>query len=357
MRNYRRMAARKARGSGGQDFWLSFSDLMSVLVLVFILVLFYVLYKYFIILGAYEQEIANLQVVQADLDERERELESTRAQLTSREEELAASQAELDAAEAELEETEAALDLKQAELDEAEAALDLKQSELDETTALLDEREAELEDMELRLADQEVRLDEQEARLADQEARLDEQEAMLEALVGVRSRIIEEMSASFRANGISATVDPETGDIIFESDVMFEYGSATLSDQGKAFIDAFLPVYLDVLLSDENAGYVAEIIIEGHTDTTDTYIKNMALSQDRAFAVVEYILSDEFTYLTPGQKIQFMGLLTANGRSYSDPILDEHGNVDAAASRRVVFKFRLKDDEMIQQMQEILGGL
>lgn len=357
MHNYRRMAARKARGGGGQDFWLSFSDLMSVLVLVFILVLFYVLYKYFIILGAYEQEIANLQVVQADLDERERELEITRAQLTSREEELAASQEEL-------EQTEAALDLKQAELDEAEAALDIKQGELDETTALLDEREAELQDMELRLADQEVRLDEQEARLAEQEvrlgeqeARLDEQEEMLEALVGVRSRIIEEMSDSFRANGISATVDPETGDIIFESDVMFEYGSATLSDQGKAFIDAFLPVYLDVLLSDENAGYVAEIIIEGHTDTTDTYIKNMALSQDRAFAVVEYILSDEFTYLTPGQKIQFMGLLTANGRSYSDPILDEHGNVDANASRRVVFKFRLKDDEMIQQMQEILGGL
>ena len=333
MRNYRRAASRKARGGGGQDFWLSFSDLMSVLVLVFILVLFYVLYKYFIILGAYEEEIANMQVIEASLADKEDELDDTRAQLILREEELADSQDELAR-------QQMLLNLSQTALEETEAQLDEKQAELDATIILLDEREAELGSMEL--------------RLDEQEARLDEQEAMLEALVGVRSRIIEEMSVSFRDNGINAAVDPETGDIVFESDVMFEYGSSGLSERGKAFIDAFLPVYLDVLLSDDNAQYVAEIIIEGHTDTTDTYIKNMELSQDRAFAVVEYILSDEFTYLTPGQKMQFMGMLTANGRSYSDPILDANGNVDANASRRVVFKFRLKDDEMIQQMQEIL---
>lgn len=333
MRNYRRTAARKARGGGGQDFWLSFSDLMSVLVLVFILVLFYVLYKYFIILGAYEEEIDNMKIVQARLDERESELDETRSQLALREEELDASQEELA-------QQRMLLDLTSMALEESETELEKKQAELDAAMLLLDERESELEDLEL--------------RLSAQETRLDEQEAMLEALVGVRSRIIEEMSESFRQNGINAAVDPETGDIIFESDVMFEYGSAKLSDQGKTFIDSFLPAYLDILLSEENAGYVAEIIIEGHTDTTDTYIKNMELSQERAFAVVEYILSDEFGYLNAGQKMQFMGLLTANGRSYSDPILDANGYVDASASRRVVFKFRLKDDEMIQQMQDIL---
>lgn len=326
MRNYRRMSARRSRGGGGQDFWLSFSDLMSVLVLVFILVLFYVLYKYFIILGAYEDEIAHMQVIQADLDAREEELDETRAQLAAREEELDATQEEVAR--------------QQMLLELAYAALDEANAELEATRMTLDEREKELNNMSL--------------RLEEQENRLDEQEAMLEDLVGVRSRIIEEMSASFRENGINAMVDPETGDIIFESDVMFEYGSAQLSEEGKRFIDVFLPPYLEVLLSEENAGFVAEIIIEGHTDTTDSYLKNMQLSQDRAFAVVEYILSDEFTYITTGQKMQFMSLLTVNGRSYSDPVLDENGVVDASASRRVVFKFRLKDDEMINQMQDIL---
>ncbi len=326
MRNYRRMKARKVRGSGGQDFWLSFSDLMSVLVLVFILVLFYVLYKYFIILGAYEDEIAHMQIIQSNLSDREAELDDTRAQLALRETELTESQEEVAR--------------QQMLLELAYTALDEAQAELDAAIILLDEREAELENLSL--------------RLDEQENRLNEQETMLEALVGVRSRIIEEMSTSFRDNGINAMVDSETGDIVFESDVMFEYGSARLSDRGKRFIDAFLPPYLEVLLSDENAEYVAEIIIEGHTDTTDTYIKNMELSQARAFAVVEYILSDEFTYITAGQKMEFMSMLTVNGRSYSDPVLDENGRVDANASRRVVFKFRLKDDEMIQQMQDIL---
>lgn len=334
MRNYRRLKARSARGGGGQDFWLSFSDLMSVLVLVFILVLFYVLYKYFIILGAYETEIDNMKVIQANLNEREAELDDTRAQLSRREQELTESQEEVAR-------QQMLLDLAIVALDESEAELAAKQEELDAAIILLDEREAELADLGL--------------RLEEQEARLDEQEYMLEALVGVRGRIIEEMSIAFRDNGINAMVDPETGDIVFESDVMFEHGSAKLSDRGKEFIDAFLPPYLDVLFSDENEEYVAEIIIEGHTDTTDTYIKNMELSQARAYAVVEYIVSDEFTYITREEKQRFMGMLTANGRSYSDPVLDANGRVDANASRRVVFKFRLKDDEMIKRMQEILA--
>ena len=47
-------------------------------------------------------------------------------------------------------------------------------------------------------------------------------------------------------------------------------------------------------------------------------------------------------------------ILTTNGKSMSNLIRDENGNVDADASRRVEFKFRLKDDEMINEMKNIL---
>ena len=49
-------------------------------------------------------------------------------------------------------------------------------------------------------------------------------------------------------------------------------------------------------------------------------------------------------------------ILTANGRSESDPVYAADGTVDMEASRRVVFKFRMKDSEMIEQMSEILEG-
>ena len=47
-------------------------------------------------------------------------------------------------------------------------------------------------------------------------------------------------------------------------------------------------------------------------------------------------------------------ILTAKGRSYSDPIYGEDGKIDMDASRRVEFKFRLKDSEMIDEMRDIL---
>ena len=40
----------------------------------------------------------------------------------------------------------------------------------------------------------------------------------------------------------------------------------------------------------------------------------------------------------------------------ANPILDAHGNVDKDASRRVEVKFRLKDDEMIQELNEIMSS-
>ena len=40
----------------------------------------------------------------------------------------------------------------------------------------------------------------------------------------------------------------------------------------------------------------------------------------------------------------------------ANPILDAQGNVDKDASRRVEVKFRLKDDEMIQELNEIMSS-
>ena len=47
-------------------------------------------------------------------------------------------------------------------------------------------------------------------------------------------------------------------------------------------------------------------------------------------------------------------LLTANGRSWSAPIYATDGTVDMQASRRVEIKFRLKDEEMMNQIAEML---
>ena len=48
-------------------------------------------------------------------------------------------------------------------------------------------------------------------------------------------------------------------------------------------------------------------------------------------------------------------MITANGKSFSNPVLDTDGKEDRNASRRVEFLFRLKDEDMINQMSDVLS--
>ena len=107
-----------------------------------------------------------------------------------------------------------------------------------------------------------------------------------------------------------------------------------------------------MLLRDEYRSYLGEIIIEGHTDSTGTYDNNLKLSQERALQVALYVLN--MPGLTAEQKALLQQILTATGKSWADLIVDEYGREDPEASRRVEFKFSLRDSDMIQEMQRIL---
>ena len=176
----------------------------------------------------------------------------------------------------------------------------------------------------------------------------------MEDLVGVRKELIEQLKKAFEGTA-NVTVDSD-GSIVFESSVLFDFNDAKLSDDGKTFLKQFLPQYFSILLSDQFKDYVSEIIIEGHTDTDGGYLFNLELSQERALAVATYCLTDDGSVL-PAQQVEALRtLVAANGKSYSDPILNQDGSVNMDASRRVEFKFRLKDEEMVNQMLDILNG-
>ncbi|MDE5746060.1 MAG: OmpA family protein, partial [Acetatifactor sp.] len=182
---------------------------------------------------------------------------------------------------------------------------------------------------------------------------LESTRSQLQDIVGVRTDIIGELQSRF--NNSNMKVDAQNGSISFSSDVLFRYGSANLTDASKATLTEIIPMYLDVLLQDQYRSYIAEIIIEGHTDTDGSYQHNMDLSSERASSVARYIL-DSSNGLSEDKVQQLQSMLTINGRSYSSPIYVEGtGEIDMAASRRVEIKFRLKEDELIQKITEILG--
>jgi len=356
MRSYRN---RRTRRSGKTDgMWLSFSDLMSSLLMIIILIMFYIMYQYFDMYEINMAEIArqqfDLEAANASIAQANESIEEQRGKLTEAEQQMLAQQIRLNAAEAELQDAEAILVAQQNELAAAQSLLQEKEDEIAAQKESLDALSVQLGIQQTQILEQQDTLNTQQATLDSQQATLDSQQQQIEQLVGMKPKIISSLSSALKKAKVAATVDQGSGAIALEADVLFSTGQYRMTDAGRATIDEFLPVYLDVLFSDDYLPYVAEIIIEGHTDSVGSYITNLELSQQRANAVASYVLDENYSAITPRQRELLREMSTANGRSYSDPVLDANGVEDKDASRRVVFKFRLTDEQMIQQLKEIL---
>ena len=310
MKNNRRRRAAFEEPS----YWQSFSDMMAALLLIFILIIA-------ITLMIYKQKTTDLERTQKELNAAQIELEQFRKEIEASNRELAASLTELQIAYDSAAKTQEELDALYLEIEDA-------MSELAEANAAMQFTKDEL------------------AATRNE----------LQAIVGIRTDIIGELQNRF--NNSTMTVDSQTGSITFSSDVLFAFGSSTLTAESQKALKEVIPMYLGVLLQEEYRAYIAEVIFEGHTDTKGTYKSNMDLSYNRANAVANFCL-DPKNGLSSGEISRLQNILTVNGRSYSSPIY-KTGNgpgskeVDMDASRRVEIKFRLKEDEMIHKIEKIL---
>ena len=291
------------------SYWQSYSDMMAALLLIFILLIA-------ITLAIYRQKTS-------DLDQ-------TRLALNAAQSELDATIEDLELSKAELEKSNGELASSLAELQQAYAQAALTQEELNNAY------------LEIENARQELTTTKQE----------------LQDIVGIRTDIIGALQTAF--SNSTMKVDAQTGSITFSSDVLFRYNSASLTAESRETLKNIIPMYLDVLLQDQFRGYIAEIIIEGHTDTDGGDQSNMELSYERANAVADFCLNKS-NGLSEEKIEQLQKLLTVNGKSWSTPVYlkDAAGNptgeVDMPASRRVEIKFRLKEDEMIKKIAGILA--
>ena len=279
------------------SFWQSYSDMMAALLLIFILIIAITLFIY----------------KQKTID-----LDQTRMELTSAQEDL---------------------DKYRLEIEESNKELEASLSQLQEAYAYSEMTQAEL-------ANAYIEIDNAKAELAATKSELQD-------IVGIRTDIIGELQNTF--SNSTMKVDPQTGSITFSSDVLFRYNSAKLTTESKKTLKEIIPLYLDVLLQDRYRPYIAEIIIEGHTDTDGSYQSNMELSYSRANAVAKFC-QDPKNGLSTDDIEQLRQLMTVNGRSFSNPVYKENSQeIDMAASRRVEIKFRLREDEMIEKIADILA--
>ena len=312
------MRRKKKSENNGFNVWRSYSDMMAGVLLLFVLIMCVTLFQ---------------------------AQKSNNESLQERDEKIALQE----------EYTQELLD-KQNALDEKDETLQNQDAQLKTQDEKLAEQEQQLAALAAKLKEQESTLNAQQSALDEKTAQLRDQQAQIDQIIGVKADVIEALKNEFSKNNINVDIDAQTGALTLEASVMFDYDQAELTDAGKQALEQILPIYCKVLLQDDYMKYLAEIIIDGYTDTDGDYSYNLQLSQQRSLAVAQYLLDIQGNFLDATQSQNLEKYLTVNGHSMANPVLDASGNVDKDASRRVEVKFRLKDEEMIDELNQLLSS-
>ena len=312
------MRRKKKSENNGFNVWRSYSDMMAGVLLLFVLIMCVTLFQ-----------------AQKSYNE----------SLQERDEKIALQE----------EYTQELLD-KQNALDKKDETLQNQDAQLKTQDEKLAEQEQQLAALAAKLKEQESTLNAQQSALDEGAAQLKDQQAQIDQIIGVKADVIEALKNEFSKNNINVDIDAQTGALTLEASVMFDYDQAELTDAGKQALEQILPIYCKVLLQDDYMKYLAEIIIDGYTDTDGDYSYNLQLSQQRSLAVAQYLLDIQGNFLDATQSQNLEKYLTVNGHSMANPVLDANGNVDKDASRRVEVKFRLKDEEMIDELNQLLSS-
>lgn len=134
----------------------------------------------------------------------------------------------------------------------------------------------------------------------------------------------------------------------------FVSGSPKPSTYYKEILTDFFPRFLEVVANEEYRESIEEIRIEGHTDSDGGYLYNIQLSQDRAREVLDYCLSVVETITEYEEMVDWVKFkITANGLSYSHPILNADGSENKDLSRRVEFKVRTNAEKQLEEIAKI----
>jgi chemotaxis protein MotB len=189
-------------------------------------------------------------------------------------------------------------------------------------------------------------LDEKETNYNKILENLQKQKARIKSLTGMKVKVIAALKQEL---GDKISIDPKSGSLRLSSNILFDKGSAQLKEQAKAALKQAFEEYVGALVTNPVIKpHLDKIVIEGHTDSDGGYLYNLDLSQKRAFAVMNYLLTLDIV-----DTYRLKPLIVASGRSYLDAI-KVNGIEDKEASRRIEIKFRLKNEEAMREIERVL---
>ena len=357
------------------NFWLSYADLMAGLLFVFILLIGAIVVKSIVLKNSLDSKENSLEHSLEMLLLRDTEVQKLKKLLADRMRDLQNSKDALLITKDALElKTEEIINLnnillsQNMKMDDFNGKIVLMQNLLGESNSTISAQNKKLEDYEdkvlilsneltdkkdtLKLKDHELldllrALEAKKTKYDILVTKLQEQKAKIKTLTGVKIKVIAELKYSL---GDKVEIDSQSGSLRLSSNILFDKGSANLKESSKKELEKVFINYIGALTSNTNIrNQLDRIVIEGHTDSDGDYLFNLSLSQQRAYAVMNYLLSLDFT-----KENNIKPLLVASGRSFLDTIYNKQGLENKEASRRIEIKFRLKNDDAMNEIERIL---
>lgn len=299
---------RNFRKTDGEiNFWPSFTDVMSTVVLVL----------FFLMLMAYIQNIitsGNLEALELELEDKQKKLDSTSMKLS-----------------------------------EETNKLRLIQSELEDTIAEVEEGERKLRLSELEVEKQNRIIAASNQELGNLRTKLEKIAVLrLDVLKKVKESIENELGKT-NDKGQSIVTIGNNANIIINESLVFDYDSYTIKNEGKKLLDQFAKAFEKVLDDKSVRDYIDSINIEGYTDDVGDTFYNRELSTKRSTAVVNYLMKSN-----PTLESKYGDYFAAVGYSEFRRISYGISEADRQKNRRIEISIAIKDSNIQKMIDEYL---
>ncbi|WP_066506181.1 OmpA family protein [Abyssisolibacter fermentans] len=298
---------RFVKDSDTQNFWPSFTDMISTIALIL----------FFLMILAYIQNIISGS-----------NLEYAKKQVLDKEKMLEASNAEISRAERQLRLLEDKIDKARAEVKKGEIALKLSEEEVELQKEIIAESNKELGNL----------------------------RSKLQGVAFLRVGVLKKVKASVE-NELGSTNDAgeqlvsiaDNGNIVINEGLVFDYNSSTVKKEGKELLDNLAKAFENVLDDSSVRGNIDAISIQGHTDTESSAQYNRELSAKRATSVLNYIMSSN-----KNLENKYGRYFVASAYSEFRPISKGNSKEAHAKNRRIEISIILKDSNIQNIISEYL---
>lgn len=188
-------------------------------------------------------------------------------------------------------------------------------------------------------------------------------QAVIQKHRATKSEIYQELKDSFKIKQEEwQMVIREDLTIVFNNPkALFKQDSSVITNDYKRILDEFIPIYIGIINKEKYKDSIREVIIGGHTanksDKYNTYIDTIELSQDRARAILKYIMSKpSYSKIDNLDKDKLKFWFAANGYglgravdSSGGFIYDTNENV-SPKSRRVEFRIVTNSEQLVDEI-------